>query len=106
MSKSNPAHNFLAYWRSGTARTEKILNRSSFRHFPASQLVNLHLLEEEVAAIDQEIHRTGTRLILDPNRRDRISAAGGTDTLTYEERIIQEKILKLRRFLKEYSMLF
>lgn len=98
------ARDFRTHWSSSTDDNE--LSLFSYRRFRSSHLINLRFLEAEISKIDREIYQAGLQLGIDAERRDILglrSATRDANVPSIEETITQEKILELRRLLKEYD---
>lgn len=98
------ARDFRTHWSSSTDDNE--LSLFSYRRFRSSHLINLRFLEAEISKIDREIYQAGLQLGIDAERKDILglrSATRDANVPSIEETITQEKILELRRLLKEYG---
>ena len=102
--ESKLARDFRTHWSSSTDDNE--LSLFSYRRFRSSHLINLRFLEAEISKIDREIYQAGLQLGIDAERKDILglrSATRDANVPSIEETITQEKILELRRLLKEYG---
>lgn len=96
---------FRKCWVASTADNNLTLH--GFRRFKAWQLLNLRILENEMAAMDHTVYQAGLGLGLSPGRNDRLGLAHSkrdADVPKVEDVITQDFILKLRDLIKQYSM--
>lgn len=98
------AKNFLKAWQVASADTS--LSLYGFRRFKTSHLLNLRLLEAEIADLDHVVYQAGLTLGFD-------HAPGNKLGLNYckrdekapiiDETITEEFVLRLRDLLKQYG---
>lgn len=96
---------FRKCWVASTADNNLTLH--GFRRFKTTQLLNLRLLENEIAGIDHTIYQAGLSLDLSPSSADRLGLAHSkrdANVPKINEVITRELILKLRELIKQYSM--
>lgn len=96
---------FRKCWVASTADNNLTLH--GFRRFKTTQLLNLRLLENEIADIDHRIYQAGLSLDLSPSSADRLGLAHSkrdANVPKINDVITRELILKLRERVKQYSM--
>lgn len=96
---------FRKCWIASTADNNLTLH--GFRRFKTTQLLNLRLLENEIADMDHIIYQAGLSLSLSPSPADRLGlqhSKRDADVPKVNDVITQEFISKLRDLIKEYSV--
>jgi hypothetical protein len=101
-----PSHTnaFRKAWASSTADGNLTLH--GFRRFKTTHLLNLRLLENEIAEMDHTVYQAGLSLDLSPSPADRLGlkhSIRDASTPKVEEVITPEFITKLRDLIKQYG---
>ncbi|KAI8939796.1 hypothetical protein NX059_003535 [Plenodomus lindquistii] len=95
---------FRKCWATSTADNNLTLH--GFRRFKTTQLLNLRLLENEIADMDHTIYQAGLSLGLSPSPVDRLGlqhSKRDTNVPKVNEVITTEFVLKLRDLIKQYN---
>ncbi|KAH7304550.1 hypothetical protein B0I35DRAFT_363056 [Stachybotrys elegans] len=82
------------------------LTLHGFRRFKVTHLVNLRLLEQEIAHIDRKIYQAGLCLGHEPSPQDRLGLRDATrdsEVSALEDTITPELVLRLRDLLQKYD---
>lgn len=96
---------FRTCWATSTADNNLTLH--GFRRFKTTHLLNLRLLEAEIAEMDHTLYQAGFSLGLDLSSSDRLGlkhSKRDSTTFNIDDTITQEFILKLRELVKQYGM--
>lgn len=96
---------FRDAWTASTADNNLTLH--GFRRFKTTHLLNLRLLEHEIAEMDHVVYQAGLSLDVSLSPEDRLGlkhCKRDAKPLQIEETITKDFVLKLRRLLKEYGM--
>jgi len=105
VGRTNSVDVFRKCWVASTADNNLTLH--GFRRFKTTQLLNLRLLENEIADMDHTIYQTGLSLGLSPSPGDRLGlqhSKRDADVPKLNDVITREFILKLHDLIKEYSV--
>jgi hypothetical protein len=107
-SPSNASYRaeFYRCWIAST--TDRNLTLYGFRRFKTTYLLNLRLLEKEIADIDHIIYQAGLSLSHSPSSIDRLGlkyCKRDDNAPDIDDVINQKFILKLRGLLRQYSTL-
>jgi hypothetical protein len=95
---------FHQAWVSSTA--DHNLTLHGFRRFKTTHLLNLRLLEHEIAEMDHKVYQAGLSLNLNPSTIDRLGlkhCKKDADIPKISESITDEFVHKLRTRLKQYG---
>lgn len=95
---------FQKCWKSSTADSNLTLH--GFRRFKTTHLMNLRLLEHEIARMDHIVYQAGLSLGTEISRTDRLSlkhTQKDVDVPDINDVITTDFVLKLRNLLKEYG---
>jgi hypothetical protein len=116
MSATNPAsvpsqsqhlaEEFRKCWTASTADNNLTLH--GFRRFKTTHLVNLRLLEQEIADMDHTVYQAGLSIGLGPSSIDRLGlqhSKRDAEVPDINDTITQEFVLRLRNLLKQYGAL-
>lgn len=96
---------FRKCWIASTADSNLTLH--GFRRFKTTHLVNLRLLENEIAEMDHTVYQAGISLGISPTSTDRLGlkhSARDANVANIENTITPEFVAKLRELLKKYGM--
>jgi hypothetical protein len=96
---------FQKCWISSTADSNLTLH--GFRRFKTTHLLNLRMLEHEIAEMDNKVYEAGLSLGIDPTSTDRLGLKYSTTkpaSTPVSDIITPEFTLKLRGLLQEYGM--
>jgi hypothetical protein len=98
-------HDFRMLWQEATADSDLALY--GFRRFKTTHLLNLRLLENEIAELDHQIYQAGLSLNLSISQHDRLGlkhSKKDEDVPEIHETINRDLILRLRDLLKDYGL--
>jgi hypothetical protein len=96
---------FRKCWIASTADSNLTLH--GFRRFKTTHLVNLRLLENEIAEMDHAVYQVGISLGVSPSSTDRLGlkhSMKDANVPSIEDTITPEFVAKLRELLKQYGM--
>lgn len=82
------------------------LTLHGFRRFKTTHLLNLRLLEDEIAQIDHVIYQAGLSLGYEPSARDRLGLRDSkrdSRVAGIEVTITPELVVKLRTLIQQYG---
>jgi len=94
--------NFRQHWVSATA--DDSLSLFGFRRFRTAQLLNLRFLEDEIEDLCRKIFGAGLKLGMPPTELGFEHTRGEVEAPRSEDVVTSTEIIRLRGFLKEYSM--
>jgi predicted phage gp36 major capsid-like protein len=98
------AEEFRKCWTASTADNNLTLH--GFRRFKTTHLVNLRLLEQEIADMDHIVYQAGLSLGLNPSSTDRLGlqhSKRDSKAPDINDTITQDFVLRLRNLLKQYG---
>lgn len=96
---------FRRCWITSTADNNLTLH--GFRRFKTIHLLNLRLLEHEIAEMDRTVYQAGLSLGLDPSSTDRLGlnyCEKDPNPPSIEDVITGEFVLRLRDLLRQYGV--
>jgi hypothetical protein len=103
-SSEGQTETFVKCWITSTADSNLTLH--GFRRFKTTHLVNLRLLESEIAKLDHIIYQAGLSLKIHPSPKDRLGlkhSRKDARLLNINETITPEFVYKLRELIKQYG---
>lgn len=95
---------FRRCWITSTADNNLTLH--GFRRFKTTHLLNLRLLEYEIAEMDRTVYQAGLSLGLDPSSTDRLGlnhCEKVPNPPSIEDVITEEFVSRLRDLLRQYG---
>lgn len=98
------ASRFSQSWPIATADSNVTLH--GFQRFKTTHLINLRLLEQEIAEMDRKLYQAGLSLGHDISAADRLglkTARRDSDATCANETITDEFVEKLRRLISQYG---
>lgn len=102
----NPtAAQFRQFWPRVT--NDSNLTLHGFRRYKTTHLLNLRILEDEIAELDHAIYQAGLSLGHEPSARDRLAlkkSKTDTDVPDVEDTITRQLVLKLRLLVQQYGV--
>ncbi len=103
-SLTNRTDAFRKCWITST--DDNNLTLHGFRRFKTTHLLNLRLLEREIAEMDHTVYQAGLSLGLNPSPTDRLGlkhCQKDADAPSPDVAITEEFVLKLRDLLRQYG---
>jgi len=98
------ASRFSQSWPIATADSNVTLH--GFQRFKTTHLINLRLMEQEIAEMDRKLYQAGLSWGHDISSADRLglgAARRDSDTTNANETITTEFVEKLRRLISQYG---
>jgi hypothetical protein len=102
---SERSRQFAKHWRSCT--TDNNITLHGFRRFKTAHLLNLRILEDEIAEMDHKIYQAGLHSGIEPTSEDRLGLKHGRKdpkSTSVDEVMNSGFILQLRSLVQQYGM--
>ncbi|OAK95333.1 hypothetical protein IQ06DRAFT_258326 [Phaeosphaeriaceae sp. SRC1lsM3a] len=103
-SPEGQTETFLKCWVTSTADSNLTLH--GFRRFKTTHLINLRMLEREIAKLDHVVYQAGLSLNIHPSSQDRLGlkhSRKDAGLVNIDETITPEFVSKLRELIKQYD---